>query len=448
MNGLGVKRWKIDAIDNESFFEKYQKAVTNSFNKLESTFISPRQYTSEDEEYTNFDPDDHRYIYNETGKILTVEDDITDLSDLETYFDVDDYTIRDDLATEISDAETEVMNSAFDDFLNSGGGGGSSSSQKIEYVRNEVKDSIGNWEVKEDGTAGVDAEFISPVISNLNAGIKTMHKVFDFIESDPYIHTSQPTGLHINIGTWKRDEIDKVDWLKFLIVYRAERVLSEFGRISNTYAPDKLEQILRGLEANNLAPLYQDIAAINKNVILNSGKYSSVNLSKLYSVGIIELRAPGNAKYETKGEYLEKEILRIGRALDIASDPEAYKKEYAAKLYKFLSTHKNRSSRVGETPLDGFFKKINAIAPDYKFLQAAPIIIYLITNSHAFDTMAADNNYNATVHRELITDLREFENVNGTSVIDLFDRYLNKYDADNKIRNTKFMRMIFNAMKK
>ena len=427
--------------------------VENLHNIFYQEIPEPSLYTEEDDEYTDFDPDDKEYIYDEYKNMIEIEDEINDVEDLEKYFNVDEDEIRDSLENEWNEAESDARSEDFNDWIQynasrfTEGGEG-----LLGYVRSQVHTELNNnWTIKEDSSLSNGAEIESEVFKDLSGGIQSMHEVFELIKNDPYMNTSSRTGLHVNIGTWKGDEINSVDWLKFLIVYKADRVLEEFNRISNTYAPDKLDEIISALEHGNLKPFYQDINSINSQIIGSSRKYSSVNLSKLGTYGIIELRAPGNTGYETKGDYLDREIRKIGRALDIASDPNAYKTEYAKKLYKLLSAKTNRrlgrSENPEQNPVDDFFKQIsNGIAPEYKFLGASRIINYIIENSNNFNEAAANSKYTARVHKLVMDDLKEFQRINGSDVTQIFDRYLNKYDTDGKIRNSTFMRMIYKSL--
>lgn len=415
---------------------------------------SPEKVTEEDIE---FDPDDLEYIYDEYGNVMEVSEKINDLDDLTKYFDIDKHDIRELLDEDIREAENEAMFEDFRIWLEDNIGRftrGSDSNNIISYVRDQIVEKLGeNWKVTEDSSLTRGAEIITRVFPNLNTGIESMHKVFELIRNDEYIHTSGNTGLHINIGTWKGQEIHEVDWLKFLIIYKAERVLKEFDRITNMYSPDRLNDILVSLEKGNLKPFYEDIRSVNNTVIKISQKYSSINLSKLNSYGILELRAPGNKDYEKGGKYLEKEIRKIGRALDIASDSNAYRKEYAKKLYKLLS--EKTEKRLGKTDnvVDIFFKKLTGgLIRDYKFLFAFDIITNIIRNlsyeENYVNMQVANTKYTSKVHRNIIKDLKEFQRINNINVKSEIEKMLNAYDTDDKLKNTKFIRLILRDLQK
>lgn len=448
-----------DQIEN-STKEKVKLIFANNIKTLSNLVFrkiqEPYMYTKEDDEYQDFDPDDQQFVYDKYKNVLELDSDITDYDDLIENFNVDEDDLRDALESEWQDAETEARDNDFNDWINynaerftSGGDG------PLGYVKEQLEDELGyDWSVVSDSSLSRGAEIVSDVFNDFRSGIEAMKSVFELIQNDPYMYTDNQTGLHINIGTWKGDDIDKVDWLKFLVVYRAERVLEEFKRLSNTYAPDKLQNIISSLEVGNLKPFYENISSINSQVIGSSGKHSAVNLSKLYQYGIIELRAPGNRGYENKGQYLEKEIRKIGRALDIASDPNAYKTEYAKKLYKLLASQTNRRLGRGDNlvtdPVNDFFKQIsNGLSSDYKYLGASRIISSIIEANGLlkdFNQQAANTRYTARVHKLIMDDLREFQRINGSNVREVFEHYLKKYDQDNTIRNSKFMSMILKAL--
>lgn len=443
-----------DSIE-KSTDDRIKFVIKNNIENLANIFFQkinpPYEYTTEDDEYTDFDPNEQLYIYDKNKDVVKIEEEINDLEDLQIYFEIDEDEVRDLLETEWQDAETELRYEEFNTWL-ADNSGRYSGIGPLAYVSEQLNDELNlNWTVKKDATPGVDAEIESEVFSNLDDGIRSMKEIFEFIQDDPYIYTSTPTGLHINIGTWKGEEIHNVDWLKFLVVYRAEKVLEEFKRLTNTYAVDKLEDIIVALERNNLGPLYDNIEEINNEVFKLSTKQSSLNLSKLQDHGIIELRAPGNTGYETKGQYLEREIKKIGRALDIASNREAYKTEYAKKLYKLLSSQTNkrmgRSPNPQENPVEDFFRQIsNGLTIPYKHLGAYRMILYMIENANSFNEVAANSKYTARVHNIIVDDLKEYIRLSGTDVVSGIDSFLNKYDTDSKIRNSRFMNMILKSL--
>lgn len=409
--------------------------------------MEPDYYTKEDDEYKDFDPTDNLYIYDENKDIIEIDDDINDLDDLLKHFNVDESDVRDALDNEAAEAEQELQRDSFNDWFSNNEHRYRGQEGKLGYVKSEVDNKLGNWSVVEDASSGVDAEIITPVIGNIDSGIKTLKNVFDFIKNDPYISTVSGTGLHINIGTWTNNQVNDVDWLKFLVVYKAERVLKEFGRTNNTYATERLGEIITSLNNSNYSALYDNISAVNSIVMGISRKYSSINLGKLRSNGIIEIRAPGGAGYEKKGDLIEKEIRRVVRCLEIASNPLLYKKEYIKKLYSMLETEKQKQDNKSDDPVDQFFRKLsNAGTPGYAFGRALGKILSVIRYPGDFDVDVANNEYTVNIHNQLISDLKEYQNIHNTDVYTEIENYLNVYDKSNTISSTRFMKMILRSL--
>lgn len=424
--------------------ERAVKFLEQNMDFIELYVEGPSLLTKDSEDF-DFDPDDKEYFYDENKKIISLNDSISisTMDELIEYFKVTKEKLRDALVDDWGEAEDRLMDNEFDEWYNTNYrsyGGGTS---RLDYVRSKVYSKLGRWEVKPDGTAGVDAEIVPiPHAKNIELGIKTMRDVFEFIEEDEYIYTAQPTGLHINIGTFSRDEIEEIDWLKFLIIYRADRVLAEFNRMQNHFAPDRLKEIITNLENNNYAELHKNVMSNNDIVLDRSEKYSSINLSKLKMYGIIELRAPGNAGYEKKGDYLEKEIRRIVRALDIASNPEAYKKEYIKKLYQMVGVTKDDSNDSYSNPVDAFFSKVSDIHNPKSSSPMIDKIIEIMGYPQYFNSEVANKQYTLKVHNEIMSELRKDADDNYGRMM-----YHLRFDKNDVVKNSKFIRLLFAALK-
>ena len=237
------------------------------------------------------------------------------------------------------------------------------------------RSSTRDWAVVPDGTAGVDAEIISPVMP-VSTAIDSMHKILNFIEKTKGFDTTKATGLHINIGTWTTDEYNKIDWLKFLMILEPQRVLDQFLRSNNDFAQDKLPTIINSLHDVNIRSDYNTaLTAINQRVINRSPKYSAVNLSKLQQLGYIELRAPGNLDYTKRGDEIETLIRKTIRALELASDPNALRQQYLKRLYKYMPATTKPKGKVINFWATHFNKRLNVRRPLASMTQAFNIMI-------------------------------------------------------------------------
>lgn len=389
---------------------------------------------------------DNIIVYNDNKTDVIF---INDLDQFTEYFEVDEDELRDITENEWSDEQTEQLSQDFESWINSRTS--VAKTDKIAYVVKAIGDEFNAtvkttgssekyWAVIPDGTVGVDAEITSPAY-NIKSGISKMHRVLNLINTDTHIYTGEPTGLHVNIGTFTPDEADNVDWLKFLMIMNADRVLTQFDRTHNTYAPDKLPQIIKSLQDNDIISYQSEIKKINSMVRTASNKYSAINLSKLNTYGIIELRAPGNAGYEKSGAFLEETILRIVRALELASDPAKYKNEYLSMLYKRYGKEKpkHNNNTLDSYYMDVFGTHFNGWG-GFRFPIERAIKQRLSENP--------DSGFTLAVHKELVQAIKDAWN-EGPLDIDVatIKMFLSQYDTDGVMANSKLIKTIVNTLR-
>lgn len=436
-------RDKLDKLSEESV--KY--FFWHDFHYFSKVFYlradEPTYYTVDD-----IDFNEKEYIYDEYDDIINIRDDIEDLDDLVKYFKIDENEVMDILGEDYADADDERRRDDFDIWLEENGSYFmvGNSDTVVSYVRNMVEDLGYNWDVVTDGSLNTGAEIKSDVFDNIEDGFRSMKEIFNMISEDEFMHTSERTGFHINIGTWRGTEIDNMDWLKFLVVYRSGRLLDEFRRRMNTFSSDKLGEIIESLEKMNLRPFYNNIDTVNSIVIGSSTKNSAINLSKLRNDGIIEIRAVGNSGYENKADYIISEVKKIILALEVASDREAYVREYAKKLYKLLYSAYNKRVGRSDNSVKDFFKRITGGVFDYEYLRAYDMIKFIIRSGFVDSIKSAGKFYTSKVHKNIIDDLREYSRINGVDVKGGIEDHLDKYDETGEIRNSKFISSILKSL--
>jgi len=201
----------------------------------------------------------------------------------------------------------------------------------------------GYFIIEPDGSIDADSddaglEFISPAMP-LKDGIEMLKKVQAWAKSEG-CYTNKSTGLHMNISV-PNMTIESLDYVKLALFLGDEHVLSEFGRTYNSYCKSAMKIVKEKIQQNpeNATALLNKMkehlgAAASK--LVHSGvtqKYTSINTKDKY----VEFRGPG-------GDYLDQDLtkltgtaLRLAQALRIATDDNAYKQEYAKKLYKLVS---------------------------------------------------------------------------------------------------------------
>jgi Putative amidoligase enzyme len=206
------------------------------------------------------------------------------------------------------------------------------------------------WILEPDSSIDADSgyggiEFISPPM-NLPVALEKLDTFFKWAKSYG-VETNQSTGFHVGVSMKNFSMLD-IDKVKLILLLGDQYVLDQFDRASNTYAKSSLDKVgaaiqnwTMGIDKNGPETLLSkfrgglnDIASKFINQALtytNSQKYVSVHVQNEY----IEFRSAGG-DWMAKQEQIMNTILRYVRAFVIASDPEAYKKEYAKKLYKII----------------------------------------------------------------------------------------------------------------
>ena len=182
-------------------------------------------------------------------------------------------------------------------------------------------------------------------------------------------YTNESTGLHINVSV---PQGSSRDYVKLAILLGDNYVLDEFERAGNSFCKSALDQVKQKAMTSDadakvvLDKMRTGLDSIASQAIHtgNTNKYISINNKGNY----IEFRSPGDDWLGDKFDKIENTLLRTVVALDAASDPQKYRKEYLKKLYKILTTNgKNDPLKyfaqyaAGELPkqaLKSFLKQI------------------------------------------------------------------------------------------
>ena len=151
-------------------------------------------------------------------------------------------------------------------------------------------------------------------------------------------YTNESTGLHINVSV---PQGSSRDYVKLAILLGDNYVLDEFERAGNTFCKSALDQVKQKAMTSDadakvvLDKMRTGLDSIASQAIHtgNTNKYISINNKGNY----IEFRSPGDDWLGDKFDKIENTLLRTVVALDAASDPQKYRKEYLKKLYKILT---------------------------------------------------------------------------------------------------------------
>jgi len=208
----------------------------------------------------------------------------------------------------------------------------------------------GQWIVEPDSSLSADdredmgLEIVSPPMPLLMA-LEKLQAVTDWANdpSEGNAYTNDSTGLHMGVSVpYKGGD---VDYLKLILFLGDEYVLQQFGREANTYTKSAMKGFRENLKSGRADPagalklMQHGLLELAQKEIqkgVGQGKYTSAHIQD----GYIEFRSAGGdwlAEESADPEKLTSTMLRYARAMQIAADPSADRREYAKKLYKLIA---------------------------------------------------------------------------------------------------------------
>jgi hypothetical protein len=210
--------------------------------------------------------------------------------------------------------------------------------------------------IPEDGDAGF--EIVSPALEYTDAMEQFSETVKYLVSNGAY--TTPSCGLHINVSLQGVDH-NSLDYPKLVLMVGDQYLLKKFGRELNTYAISAVQQMDNilsvaaggGSGAKGFIEFIEQVRRkLDKTLMhnlgdrLDFGKYTSIGLKS----NRIEFRMAGGAAYLQRWESdIVPMINRFIVAYAVAANPEAYKKDYAKKLYKLASSGlKSKGQRTEE----------------------------------------------------------------------------------------------------
>jgi hypothetical protein len=251
-------------------------------------------------------------------------------------------------------------------YMTGSGGGNNGGSREWDDIGNSLKDAIGMpvkvssgyhnatrkeglWIVEPDTSLRPDdgedfgLEIVSPPMP-LSQALEKLQEVTDWANSNAGdAYTNDSTGLHMGVSVpYKGGD---VDYLKLILFLGDEYVLQSFGREANSYTKSAMQKFRENIRGGRADPAGA-LALMQSNLIefayreiqkgVGTGKYTSAHIQD----GYIEFRSAGGdwlAEGDAEPGKLENTMLRYARAMQIAADPSAERKEFAKKLYKLVA---------------------------------------------------------------------------------------------------------------
>jgi hypothetical protein len=251
-------------------------------------------------------------------------------------------------------------------YLTGSGGGNNGGSREWDEIGSSLEKTVGmpvkvssgyhnatrregQWIVEPDTSLRPDdgedfgLEIVSPPMPLLQA-LEQLQAVTDWANS-PYgsAYTNDSTGLHMGVSVpYKGGD---VDYLKLILFLGDEYVLQSFGREANSYTKSAMKKFRENIQGGRADPAGA-MALMKSNLIefayreiqkgVGTGKYTSAHIQD----GYIEFRSAGGdwlAEGDAEPGKLENTMLRYARAMQIAADPSAERREFAKKLYKLVA---------------------------------------------------------------------------------------------------------------
>jgi len=203
-----------------------------------------------------------------------------------------------------------------------------------------------------DDSENMAVEIVSPPMP-LEQCLPMMEDFFTWAEENG-AYANSSTGFHMGVSLPHRG--GDVDYVKLALFLGDEHVLKEFGRSSNHFCEAAIKKIRSRVKGNteavgnamelmkhNLLELAQKSLEINNH---GFGKYTSINPKggndntrpdKERGAKYIEFRSAGGTNYFEDIDKLKNTLLRYAKAMTVAANPAAERREYYKKLYKLIS---------------------------------------------------------------------------------------------------------------
>lgn len=183
----------------------------------------------------------------------------------------------------------------------------------------------------------IGVEIVSPAIPYSDM-IEQLSVIQNWARDKGCQATSE-TGLHMNVSL-DNIPMQQLDYVKLALLVGDEHVLNQFSRIANTYCSSTLKTLGQKIKLNSdaarkvLDSLKQDLSSSASQIIFPGNSDKMVSLNR--KANRLEFRGPGDDWINTDLSTLQNTLSRFVTAMNIASDPSAYQKEYAKKLYKII----------------------------------------------------------------------------------------------------------------
>ena len=206
------------------------------------------------------------------------------------------------------------------------------------------------WRIEEDSSLDGDGqgfEVISPVFDTPKDMLKEMKSLFSYAQN--MTETNRTTGLHVTMSYAEPSDVPtNIAKTKMYVLSGADNQAKVWGREFNSYSQSTKVQVLQALRAIATGNASEDNIKTMDDMITQfdasgeSGKVSrqsTVNVkNRRNSAGnsLVEFRAAGGPGYIDDFGQVAKDVTRYSATIQASYDDDAYNKEFAKKMYKWL----------------------------------------------------------------------------------------------------------------
>ena len=206
------------------------------------------------------------------------------------------------------------------------------------------------WRVEEDSSLdgeGQGFEVISPVFDTPKQMLAEIKSLFSYAQGK--VDTNRSTGLHITMSYAEESDVPpNIAKTKMYVLSGADNQAKVWGREFNTYSQNTKIQVLKALRSiatgnaseDNIKTMDDMIEKFNASSEAHKvERQSTVNIKRQTNSegnNLVEFRAAGGPTYLDDFGQVAKDVTRYSATLVASYDPDAYNKEFAKKMYKWL----------------------------------------------------------------------------------------------------------------
>lgn len=289
---------------------------------------------------------------------------ITDYHDFTNFFNYNDMKFESDAEDWIEEQKDKEFEAWYDDMLNSNPDyleDFKIAADPVEVVNKilehfELKE---KYDLHSDSSLQQGIELVTKsdsLYTNPQEALDDLEKLLNAMDVDDDLQFSSRTGLHINIGTFKQDEIDL---LKLMILLDDDYLLNQFGRTESQYARTFRSYVesLAGIKnSKDFKKYYQDVSRTNQILLQKQEKYQSVNFKKLEE-NYLEFRIIGGNNMSDIS-LVKNTVLKYIYVVNAALKPDMLRQAYLSKLHRFMTKDEKYNIKYKSHEINERLKKL------------------------------------------------------------------------------------------